>query len=237
MEIAEARRPRVTPHIHIHEDDEDLPPVEPEGLATSALPALGSIYNWCVIEGCKAIVRGGTVFMRNGNLGQFKYALHLDSSMAVCIKSSFARMVQLVLISGTLLSYRVTPGSSMHKANKKKYSLTDSFVTSGYFAMQAFPRDRYNSPEVSPRRYKDGLEVDDLEQDKVFVIFYRTRKDLAPGVIPPLSAEKKMVTFKTRSVLERDAWCWALNTEIEKITREQQERETKLRESGQLPIV
>ena len=52
--------------------------------------------------------------------------------------------------------------------------------------------------------------------------------------LPSLSAKHKMLVFKARSKLERDAWCWALNTEIEKMVRVQKDREEMLRESGNL---
>jgi hypothetical protein len=38
--------------------------------------------------------------------------------------------------------------------------------------------------------------------------------------------------FMTRSKLERDSWCWALNSEIERITRSQKEYEERIRDQG-----
>jgi hypothetical protein len=52
--------------------------------------------------------------------------------------------------------------------------------------------------------------------------------------IPPLSEKHKLLVCRTRSKLERDGWCWALNIEIEKLTRKQKEREEKLRQTGNL---
>ena len=84
-------------------------------------------------------------------------------------------------------------------------------------------------------RYADGLETNDPEEDTLFVLWYhshligagdetgsspaaRIRKGPArSAAIPPLSAKRKVALFKTRSKLERDAWCWASNTEIEEI--------------------
>lgn len=75
----------------------------------------------------------------------------------------------------------------------------------------------------------------------LFMIWYRPRAPTDPDgkpteniPVPTLSAKRKVAVFKTRSKLERDAWCWALNCEIEKLVREQKEREAKLRETGGL---
>lgn len=100
--------------------------------------------------------------------------------------------------------------------------------------------------EPCPRRYHDGLETDDREEDMLLMICYRPyphifNADQDPTVtpvnfmsIPSLSVKYKMLVFKARSNLERDAWCWALNAEIEKIVRAQKDRENRLRESGNL---
>ena len=100
--------------------------------------------------------------------------------------------------------------------------------------------------EPCPRRYHDGLETDDRDEDMLFMIYYRPQPQMAnanqdPTVtpinaksIPSLSAKHKILVFKARSVFERDAWCWALNSEIEKMVRVQKDREDKLRHSGNL---
>jgi len=100
--------------------------------------------------------------------------------------------------------------------------------------------------EPCPRRYYDGLETDDREEDMLFMICYRpyphmVNADQDPTVtpvdfksIPSLSAKHKMLVFKARSNLERDAWCCALNAELEKMVRAQKVREDRLRESGKL---
>ena len=52
--------------------------------------------------------------------------------------------------------------------------------------------------------------------------------------MPPLSAKRKVALFRTRSKLERDAWCWALNTEIEKVAHSNPQREIRMRETGDI---
>ena len=54
------------------------------------------------------------------------------------------------------------------------------------------------------------------------------------AIIPPLSAKRKIALFRTRSKLERDAWCWALNTEIEKVAYSNPQREIRMREAGDI---
>lgn len=78
MDVAQSRRPRITPQKHVHQNDSELPP-EPPADPSAALPALGSLYSWCTLDGCKSIVRGGKIYMRRGLQGHFKFAfLFLD---------------------------------------------------------------------------------------------------------------------------------------------------------------
>lgn len=72
MDLAQARRPRLTPLTRVFLDGCELPP-EPPADPSAPLPALGSLYNWCVLDGCKPIIRGGKVYMRRGLHGQYKY--------------------------------------------------------------------------------------------------------------------------------------------------------------------
>ena len=105
-----------------------------------------------------------------------------------------------------------------------------------------------------PRRYYDGLETDEREEDELFVIWYRKspasasasaalgQRPNAPAggfqpaqPIPSLSkGSHKLAVFRTRSKVERDAWCWALGCEIEKVVRNNRDRERKVREAGGL---
>jgi hypothetical protein len=68
----------------------------------------------------------------------------------------------------------------------------------------------------------------------LFAIWYRKSRDGATNIVPSLSAKHKVTVFRTRSKVERDAWCWALGCEIEKLVRANKEREAKLRDAGGL---
>ena len=119
-----------------------------------------------------------------------------------------------------------------------------------------------DSRQKIPRRYQDGLESDDRsvvnslpssrtnkmlfsEEDTTFIIWYHphnTHKPLDPlfrnpsatvePIIAPLSGKHKLLVCKARSRLERDAWCWALNAEIERLSRAMLTREQNIRKQG-----
>lgn len=147
-----------------------------------------------------------------------------------------------------MVHFQVMPNSSLSLA-KKKTHLLDAYVCSGYNAALALPEGEYQADgEAAPRRYQDGLEADDRDEDMLFVISYRSRSmfdgeatAMGPNkpaastkAVPNLSSKRKLMIIRTRSKLERDAWCWALNCEIEKVVREQMDREERVRESGNL---
>ena len=158
------------------------------------------------------------------------------------------RMVQSFLVSGQLIQYHITPKSLLHTRQFKTINLLDAYVCSGYFAAQTLPKGQYrpNTP-AAPRRYQDGLETDDPEEDTLFTVWYRKKAPVVDIVlagagdastpqngVPGLASKRKLVIFRTRSKLERDGWCWALNCEIEKMVRLTKGREDKIRGHGGL---
>lgn len=244
MDLAQSRRPRLTPLTRVNQDDCEFPPEAPADVS-APMPALGTLYNWCVLEGCKPITKGGKVYVRRGLSGQYKCVKKFVYPVSKSYRS--CRHVQLFLVAGHLVYFRVTPNSSLHASTHKKTNLIDAYICSGYLAALALPKGQYSaSDNVAPRRYQDGLEADDPEEDMLFMVWYRPQASLVkettmtgaaapvPMAVPALSAKRKLLVFRTRSKLERDAWCWALNCEIEKLVRAQREREGKLRETGSL---
>ncbi|KAH0586318.1 hypothetical protein H2248_007565 [Termitomyces sp. 'cryptogamus'] len=225
MDLAQSRRPRLTPLTRVIRNQE-YPPESPPDMG-APMPALGSLYSWCVLEGCKSIVKGGKLFVRKGLWGQYKY-------------------VQLFLSAGHLVQFRIKPNSSLHHTMHRKTSLSDAYVCSGYLAAIALPKGQYKanvSPD--PRRYQDGLETGDPEEEMLFMLWYHSQRpnldhtspdepSKSSKALPALSGKRKLLVFRTRSRLERDAWCWALNCEIEKIVRAQKDREAQLRDAGNL---
>ncbi|KJA24061.1 hypothetical protein HYPSUDRAFT_136823 [Hypholoma sublateritium FD-334 SS-4] len=227
IELAQAQRPRLTPQVRAHCEDDERP-LEIVSESSSPFPAMESLYNWCILEDCKPVVKCGRLYMRKGLRGQFK-------------------LVQLTLVAGHLMRFRISGNSSIYPVMRKKFNLLDAYVYSGLLAEQCLPKGQYNpNAAPAPRRYQDGLETEDREEDMMFMIWYRSQPQMfdanqdpttAPTParsVPGLSAKNKVLIFKTRSMLERDAWCWAINAEIEKIVRTQKSREEKLRETGNL---
>ncbi|RPD62431.1 hypothetical protein L226DRAFT_544250 [Lentinus tigrinus ALCF2SS1-7] len=229
MDIAHVStgRERITPQRpreeHAHAGGHDTP-MDPPPDRDASLPDLTFFYNWCVIDGCRPILKCGRLYGRKGWWGQYK-------------------QTQLVLLSGHLVQYNITGSSSMFHRKDKVIDLLDAYLCSGYFAAQYLPDGQYdaNAPPVA-RRYQDGLETDDGEEDTLFIVWYRKVKGAAAGVrrnnsgaeVPPLNAKRKVAIFRTRSKLERDAWVWAINVEIEKIVRASKEREEAVRQAGVL---
>ncbi|KAI0248578.1 hypothetical protein BJV78DRAFT_1332004 [Lactifluus subvellereus] len=219
-------RPRITPH-RLRDDDEDDKPrlPEPPSNPAVALPYLGSIYHWCVYEGCRPITKCGRIYVRQGLHGGYK-----------CVPRCFtfvSRLMELFLVAGELVQFHVKPKSTQYPRRERSVSLLDAYVMSGVFAAQALPKGQYNpNNPVTPRRYADGLESDDAEENTLFVVYYVPHKVGQVEKVPSLNATKKMIVFRCRSRVERDVWCWALNTEIEKLAREKRDREEKWRDVG-----
>ncbi|KAH9986612.1 hypothetical protein BJV77DRAFT_1061765 [Russula vinacea] len=127
------------------------------------------------------------------------------------------RLVELFLVAGQLVQFRIKPKSTHYRRQGKT----------------ALPDGQYNpNNPIIPRRYADGLESDDTEENLLFMVYYVPRKVAQAGKVPSLNAAKKMMVFRCRSRVERDLWCWALNTEIEKLARGRREREEKWRNAG-----
>lgn len=133
----------------------------------------------------------------------------------------------------------------MYKRRRRQINLIDAYVLSGFYSSMLLPNGEYkaNAPSI-PRRYDDGLEVDDSEEEMLFTICYRGRAPILDGTqhesgekeLPKLTAKRKLAVFRARSKVERDGWCWAINSEINRILGSSAviEREEQLRETGGL---
>ncbi|KAJ1303415.1 hypothetical protein OPQ81_011606 [Rhizoctonia solani] len=203
----------------------------PEGwIPDAASPYLAKFWNWCVLEGCRSIVKAGRLYTKKGIRKQFKHYFH-------------------VLTGGHLVLYHITPNVTSYHHHSRTVNLADAYVYSGQIAMRSLPRAAgVDSRQKIPRRYQDGLESDDSEEDTTFIIWYRPHSTHVPSApllssesaakdeptIAPLGGKHKLIICKARSRLERDAWCWALNTEIERLSRLLSTREKHMRNQGVL---
>ncbi|KIM21701.1 hypothetical protein M408DRAFT_333312 [Serendipita vermifera MAFF 305830] len=223
------------------------PPPDPR----DASPLLGRWWHWCVLNGCRSIVRAGRLYVRTSTRGEMRHFYFV--------------LVQGHLVRFKLTSSRSQPASILH-THAKTINLLDAYVTSGYFA--ALELDEGNKLfEPTARRFQDGLETDDADMDTLIVIRYRPRPidhalqhharssvgdftlatatttaptgktggthgEEAHSDVPPLNGSHKLLVLRARSKLERDAWCWALNAEIERLVRVHAVREQAVREDG-----
>lgn len=208
-------KPRITPHIKQYNDDAPEPDTNP----AMVLPYLSSLYNWCVYEGCRPVTKTGRIYMRPGVRG--KYTL-----------------VQLFIVSGHLVQFNIRSKASFHPRRSETISLLDAYVVSGLFAAQSLPSGQYkpNAP-VAARRYRDGLEAEEREEDTLFMLLYYPHTfgaGMGEGraATPALGAKRRTMVFRARSKVERDLWCWAINLEIEKVARAQKDRELGIRSDG-----
>lgn len=152
------------------------------------------------------------------------------------------RHVQLILLSGHLVKFRIT-STSLYYRRGKTIHLLDAYVCSGYLAAQHLPEGQYNpdSPPL-PRRYQDGLESDDRDEDTLFMIWWHHDGSKSQSTnlaesntnVPPLSVDRNVAVFRTRSKMERDTWVWAIKAEIEKAVRATRDRESRIRQAGEL---
>ncbi|EJC98002.1 uncharacterized protein FOMMEDRAFT_114825 [Fomitiporia mediterranea MF3/22] len=187
-------------------------------------------WNWCVLEGCRQIVKSGRVYMKTKFRAQYKHA-------------------HLILIRGTLVIFKVTNDFSLHNHQISRINLIDAYVCSGYYAALALPQEEWdpNAPPIA-KLFPDGLETRDRAEDTLFMLWYRphdtsninyadAKGDMNMNMIavPELHGKKRVMFFRARSRLERDAWCWALNCEIEKIVRRTKVREGRIRNLG-MPV-
>jgi len=81
-------------------------------------------------------------------------------------------LTQLVLVSGHLIKFHIG-ASGAYYSRSSTISLLDAYVCSGHYATQSLPIGEYSTTQPPlPRRFQDGLEIEDNELDTVFLIWY-----------------------------------------------------------------
>ena len=71
LALVGSNRPRLTPHLFAHGGDCGVLMEIPADMGRSS-PALGSLYNWCILDGCKAVYKSGKLFTRDGLHGGYR---------------------------------------------------------------------------------------------------------------------------------------------------------------------
>ncbi|KAG9103832.1 hypothetical protein FRC06_007644 [Ceratobasidium sp. 370] len=85
----------------------------PEGyVPDGASPYLAKFWNWCVIEGCRVIVKGGRLYTKKGIRKEFKHLFH-------------------VLTGGHLVLFHITPNVTSYHHHSRTINLADAYVYSG----------------------------------------------------------------------------------------------------------
>ncbi|CEH17484.1 Pleckstrin homology-like domain [Ceraceosorus bombacis] len=244
-------------------------------------PLLGTIWNWCMLEGCRGIIRAGRLFHKRKAYTSFSSRYY-------------------ILIAGRLLSYKIVTSHRtardrqnagiFHKRQETVVHLRDAYVYSGKLTEEMLTNGRTegagavsggNTANVGerhrlPRVYRDGLLTVDEDEDCTMVVRYRPQRlqhvadphshvqprdgaavniagmgtsmttnsatvDHAtqPAVataVPMLGdASHNHLVLRARCKLERDLWVHAISCEIERLVRQDKEREDRLRLAGKTP--
>ncbi len=221
---------------------------------------LGSLWNWCRVQGCRTILKSGRLFR--------KWRTHQALSGR-----------HLVLLQGRLLIYKLVRSTSsararqntgiFHRRQDTVIHLRDAYIYCGKLTEQ-FTLDKYEGAtnvgvgagtterHTLPRIYRDGLRTFDSDEDCTFVIRYRPQRFNTPADpvlshdeegnvllksasapsnsgVPLQDPRAKHIILRARSKMERDLWVRAIMLEIARIDRDDFEREERLRTHGQVP--
>lgn len=224
--------------------------------------ALGSLWNWCTIKGCRGILKSGSLFHKRKAYSAFSHRYYL-------------------LIAGRLLCFKLLTKVStararqnagiFHRRQETVINLRDSYVYSGKLTEEMLSNGRSEGAQTSnalgggsgglgngerhklPRVYRDGLLSIDEDEDCTFVVRYRPQRvnkagdpslstttpsnDQTYQPIPNLKGKThKFLVLRARSKMERDLWVRAISLEMERSVREDKEREDSLRNLGQVPF-
>lgn len=78
----------------------------------------------------------------------------------------------IALVSGHLVQFNIVPHKTEQHPHGDTINLLDAYVCSGYIAMQALPRREIDDDgNPKPKRYQDGLEAGDSDEDTTFILW------------------------------------------------------------------
>ncbi|GAA5963604.1 hypothetical protein JCM21900_000304 [Sporobolomyces salmonicolor] len=209
---------------HVDDADDGEPQPSREELLSS--PLLAQIYNWCILDGCRAVLRHGVLHIKKGLRGMF-------------------RKRHVLLLPGTLIEYQSfqrnlygQPLATPYHRRKFTLSLRDCYCYSGSLTAALFHGtanttawDPANTTQHHfPRCYTttDGLRTTDDDEDCTFVLL-RMRHG-GHGTAKKFGQKGVARVYRARSKVERDQFVYALNCAIERLLRGEQEREERLRD-------
>jgi hypothetical protein len=153
---------------------------------------LSRVFNWCLLEGCRAIIRCGRFYVKKGLRGQFqqRYLLLLPGTLLEFVLASRpSRLTSSAKQPSRASRYQthqrdlhVRPIPTVYHRRKSTLSLRGCYVYSGRLATSLLAQqsngtwDPADYQQKFPRIYtsSDGLRVSDEEEDCTLVVFKRS---------------------------------------------------------------
>ena len=218
--------------------------------------ALRLLWNWCVMDGCRATRFSGRLFWKPEHSHNFQ-----NRFFALCGGALVAFKLIKSMRSATsrqnegVLYKRLEPPILLRDAYVYTGRISDRLAQSSKGDANATRRETFptvGGTHLLPRLYPDGLTSLDDDDDCLFALRVRIghdalsaqqnifrlrhRRPLDTGEFIPGLADKMYgeILFRARSVLERDLWIRAIEVEIENLARTEPERERLVRERGHL---
>ncbi|KAI3629200.1 hypothetical protein CBS9595_000272 [Malassezia furfur] len=222
-----------------------------------SLYSLGVLWNWCVMDGCRAARHSGWLFWKTEH--SHNYAMRF---FALC----GGALVPFKQINSVRTASSRQNEGVLYRRLEPPIVLRDAYVYTGNISDRlarsasgdaAGPARRDGHPAggsapLLPRLYPDGFTSYDDDDDCLFALRIRTgndalsaqqnlfrlrhRRPLDTGEYIPGLAEKTYgeILFRARSVVDRDLWIRAIEVEIEHLARTEPEREAVVRERGDI---
>jgi len=161
-------------------------PLESEAGSERVAPILGNIWNWCILDACRTILRSGRLFTKKKPYAAF--------ASRYC-----------VLVSGRILTFKLMTSNRtararqnaglFHKRQDTVIHLRDSYVYSGKLTDHMLVNGRSDGAgalsnfgggtggattsstrHTLPRIYADGLLSTDEDEECTFVVRYRPQR-------------------------------------------------------------
>ncbi|RIA97755.1 Pleckstrin homology domain-containing protein [Glomus cerebriforme] len=186
------------------------------------------LWNWCVLEGCRGIIKSGLLYHKTHLRQPFQIYHHILTRGHFLYFNHHVRST----LTGCVLN------RSYYK-RKGCIDLRDCYVYSGSITEHEY----YNSnlaQELSIAKsysqghlmkiYGDGMISYDNYKDTSFVIWKSKRKYYYSDDKMKINMKKKIKfgtpgkfwVFRTRNRVECEEWVWALNVEIERLRGEEE---------------
>ncbi|KAI3623340.1 hypothetical protein CBS14141_004123 [Malassezia furfur] len=222
-----------------------------------SLYSLGVLWNWCVMDGCRAARHSGWLFWKTEH--SHNYTMRF---FALC----GGALVPFKRINSVRTATSRQNEGVLYRRLEPPIVLRDAYVYAGHIsdrlaksasgdAASLARRETYptgGGVPLLPRLYPDGFSSYDDDEDCLFALRIRTgndalsaqqnlfrlrhRRPLDTGEYIPGLAEKTYgeILFRARSVVDRDLWIRAIEVEIEHLARTEREREAVVRDRGDI---